>query len=210
MQDKNSKYRRWQDRHANLFGKLLLIKALGQYGYSSDVLYKLKYNKYQRPFLDDPIDFNISHSGDFVVCAVGKKLRLGIDIERIQTIDFKNFKSVMTEEQWHFIHQSTNPFRTFFDFWAIKESVIKGDSRGLSIPLQELDVVDNIVHYDQQDWYLSKLHIDKEYSACMATDVPGVKIGFHWIDFYNNVPKIEEFIFGNGILDESKNNLYWN
>ncbi|MDR2383938.1 MAG: 4'-phosphopantetheinyl transferase superfamily protein [Prevotellaceae bacterium] len=35
---------------------------------------------------------------------------------------------------------TTNPFFTFYDYWTIKESVIKAEGRGLSIPLKNIFV----------------------------------------------------------------------
>ncbi len=108
------------------------------------------YNNYDRPYINDIIDFNIYHSGNYVVCAIGQDLKHGIDIEKVQDIDFKNFKKVMTDMQWQDIIRSKSPGSAFFKYWTIKESVIKTDSRGLSIPLLDIHVENNKVIYDNQ------------------------------------------------------------
>ena len=51
LQQKLSRFKRWQDQHAFLLGKLLMQQALCTVGYSADSLYRLQYNKYNRPFL---------------------------------------------------------------------------------------------------------------------------------------------------------------
>src|ERR1044072_4992363 len=135
LQEKNLKYLRWQDRHAHLFGKMLLGEALQKFGLDSTCLHTLQYNEYDRPYIPGDIDFNISHAGEYVLCAIGRNVRLGIDIEKIHAVDFSDFENVMTDEQWKIIKNNDNPLKTFFSYWAIKESVIKADSRGLSIPL---------------------------------------------------------------------------
>ena len=38
FQEKIERYKRWQDKQARLFGKLLLIESLKTYGYSTDCL----------------------------------------------------------------------------------------------------------------------------------------------------------------------------
>lgn len=180
---KNSRYVRWQDRHAHLFGKLLLIEGIRLFGYSETELYNIEYNKFDRPFLNENFDFNISHSGEYVIFAITKKAHLGIDIEQIRKIEFSDFLDVMSAEQWQEINKSSNSDETFFRYWTIKESVIKADSRGLSIPLQELHVQDNKVYYDNRVWHINRLSLDSEYSACLATNVENVDISFKYIDF---------------------------
>jgi len=178
---------RWQDRHSHLFGKLLLVEGLKQFGYDINSLSHLLYNKYDRPFLNENIDFNISHSDEFVICAIGQKVRIGIDIERIKEIDFSHFSRVMTNEQWDTINNSINPKQTFFNFWVIKESVIKANSRGLSIPLLDLYVnSNNTVNFDKMTWYLKELLIDKDYCSFLSSNIPIQNIKIIEIDYFEN------------------------
>lgn len=183
LQKKNSKLFRWQDRHANLFGKLLLQKGLRYYGYADDILQEIQLNIYSRPFLKGAIDFNISHSGGYVLCAVGKDLRLGVDVEEIKDINFDDFNQIMTCDQWQDIMISKDAKGSFFKYWTIKESVIKADSRGLSIPLSDIHVYDNKVFYDNQTWYLQELKLDKDYRAFLATNRQTVEFDLEYADF---------------------------
>lgn len=185
LREINTRYRRWQDRHAHLFGKLLLIKGLRKYGFDVNLLSEMQFNKYGRPFINNEIDFNISHSGSYAICAITKNLRVGIDIEEIQKIDITSFSNVMTNEQWKLIKNSPDPVRSFFKFWTIKESVIKADSRGLSIPLLNIHLKNNRVEYDNQIWYLRELSIEKKYCSCLATNSPNITLNIEEIDFYD-------------------------
>ena len=65
----------------------------------------------------------------------------------------------------------------------MKESIIKLDGRGLSIPLKEISENNNIVSYKEAKWYLSRLKIDDDYAACLATNYEKVKISLNFIDF---------------------------
>jgi 4'-phosphopantetheinyl transferase len=186
LQEKNLQFLKWQDRHLNLFGKLLLCKGLKAYGYDKDVLENLKYNKYGRPFLNKNIDFNISHSGEYVVCIIGKNLKLGIDIEEIKEIEFKDYKMVMTDQQWEDIYQSSNPTKSFFNFWTMKESMIKADRRGLSIPLLDIHIKNNIIQYSNRTWYLKEFVIDENYCSYIATNKQDLEVKLNKIDFENN------------------------
>ncbi len=92
------------------------------YGYSPDSLNHLSYTKFGRPYLDNSrIDFNISHSGDYVVCAVTTHGRIGIDIEKIKPIDLFDFERYMTPQEWNAIRDSVEPYHTFYSYWTKKE-----------------------------------------------------------------------------------------
>ncbi|WP_152537427.1 4'-phosphopantetheinyl transferase family protein [Aquimarina pacifica] len=180
----NKQFVKWQDRHANLFGKLLLMEGLKKVVLESD-LNKIKYTKYNRPYIDDSIDFNISHSGEYVVCAIGKNVRLGIDVEKIAEVDFNDFQGVMTPEEWEIIHVSEDSKRSFFNYWSIKESMIKADGRGVSIPLQEIRIEDNQVSYKNKRWHQFNFQMDEAYSSCLTVNIPEIKIVTNYIDFSN-------------------------
>src|SRR5690242_12056776 len=91
LKQKILRYREWKDQHAALYGKLLLMKALAEAGFQSDLL-NLNYTKYGRPYIKHTPDFNISHAGSFVVCAIANQCSIGIDIEQIKSVDIGDFK----------------------------------------------------------------------------------------------------------------------
>ena len=53
QREQNTKYLRWQDRHAYVLGKLLLRLGLIKYGFDSSILSKIQYTRYGRPFLNE-------------------------------------------------------------------------------------------------------------------------------------------------------------
>lgn len=170
LRDKHFRYRRSEDRMANLFSKMLLLKGLERYGLDYSCLDELLYNEYDRPYIPGKeIDFNISHSSKYAMCAIAKNGRVGIDVEYIKEVDFRDFETLMTGEQWMVIKKSIDPLSTFFKYWAIKESIIKADGRGLSIPLNEIEIADETAFYEQK-WWLKNLDIDEDYAACVAAD----------------------------------------
>lgn len=163
-------FKKWQDNYAYLFGKLLLLKALQNKNFPFEILENLRFNNYSRPYLPGPFDFNISHSADFVLCAIAQNIRLGIDIEKRRSIDFNYFQKVMTKKQWTEIHSSIYPFLVFFDYWTIKEGLIKAVGKGLSIPLDQIEIDNQLLLYKKKNWYFRKLNLHKDYSCHIITN----------------------------------------
>lgn len=117
-------------------------------------------NKYGKPYLKDypNFEFNISHSADFVVCAIDDK-PIGIDVEEVKDIQYeeiaKNFFS--TSEFDYIVKRDLDvELNKFYEIWTLKESYIKCCGQGLSIPLKsfsfDIDMYENI-----------KVIIDDEY-----------------------------------------------
>lgn len=186
LREKNSRYIRWQNRHSHLFGKLLLLEALRRYGIKRDVWKHVEYNSYQRPYLTlHEYDFNISHSGNYVMCAIGKHVRLGVDIEENRNVNLENFKNIMTPDQWGEINNANCPLKEFYKYWTIKESVVKADGRGFSIPLDKLEVKNNTVQYEDRSWFVNEFEFVGGYSAALATNQLS-EFKIKEIDFYKS------------------------
>ena len=170
LQQRMSRFRRWQDQQAFLLGKLLLQQALYSMGYPADSLYQLQYNQYNRPFLGQSVDFNISHAGEYVICAITTKGRVGIDIELIKPINLEDFQHYLTSQEWQAIVSSPVSYEVFYNYWTIKESVIKADGRGLSIPLRDVHFEAGMVKLDEQSWFIHPITVDPRYTCHCATN----------------------------------------
>lgn len=157
--------------------------ALQSFGCPANILFSIKKNIYGRPFTNKNIDFNVSHSGNQVICAASKSCRLGIDIEKKRAIGFENFLETMSSDQWKYIDEAKSPGDEFFRLWALKESVIKADGRGLSIPLSDLETNFQTLSYQGQEWFLTELFIHTDYTCYLATDVGNLQIEVINIDF---------------------------
>jgi 4'-phosphopantetheinyl transferase len=184
VQKRINRYRRWQDRQAALFAKLLLLEGLREYRYNDVCIDDLLYNKFGRPFLNLPIDFNISHSHAYVVCTITKRGRMGIDIEKIRSIDLSGFKRYLTREEWGIIQEATSPYEKFYEYWTIKESVMKADGGGLSIPLHHIHINGNQAKLYHVRWLLEEIRIDSDYKCHLATNLKNSGIRLRRIQFH--------------------------
>src|SRR5690606_17840232 len=102
-------------------GKLLIWKGLTQFSYENDCLTKIQFNSYGKPFIDQNIFFNLSHSGNYVVCAFFMQ-EIGIDIEEIKEIEIDDFNKIFTEGERKCLKNSNNRTNDFFRYWTMKES----------------------------------------------------------------------------------------
>ena len=170
LQPKILRYRRWQDAHAALLGKLLLLLGLKDTQSPAD-LHQLLYTPQAKPYFPGGPHFNISHSGNRAVCALNTAGRIGVDIEVIEPIDFDDFQTQFTPLEWTAIRSAPDPVAAFYRFWTAKESLIKADGRGLEIPLLELDVTEyRPIAIDGDSWSFRPLFFFSGYAAHLTTE----------------------------------------
>jgi 4'-phosphopantetheinyl transferase len=182
LQQKVLKFRRWEDQHAGLLGKILLRLALKNAGYPPD-LSRLHYTETQKPFLPEGPAFNLSHSGNRVICLFGGQEPLGIDIESLTPLSFEDFQPQFTEKEWAIIRHDPTPLNAFYRFWTAKESILKADGRGLGIPLQSLDLSETMtLTVDGARWSVHELPLFDNYAChCAITGENPPTIELHEI-----------------------------
>ena len=161
-------YRRWQDAQAHLLGRLLLVEGLETLGIDRQAIPPLLYTDHQRPYLDLHIDFSITHSGDYVLCALSERMRVGADIEKIRPIALADMQLSFSEKEWTKIMAAPDPNRQLFDHWTRKEAVAKADGRGMSV-VHEIVLLDGQARIKDVTWHLRKLVIDEGYCTYVAT-----------------------------------------
>ncbi len=87
------------------------------------------------------INFSISHSGDFVVCAFSDS-PVGVDIERVKNIKPSLVRYACDEEEIALInsydHSDSLHDSAFFDIWTKKESFLKYLGIGLTVRPAEI------------------------------------------------------------------------
>lgn len=167
-QKKVKAFRRWEDATASLIGKALLIKGLSAIGYQQFKLNDLQYSSYNRPFLACGIDFNIAHSGSYVVCAIAGDCRVGIDIEKMQKQDLDPFNYTLNPAELESILASATPYELFYHTWTKKEAVAKADGRGLGLNLDRVDTTAGTVVLDGMIWYTQRVEISADYAVNVA------------------------------------------
>lgn len=170
MQKKIRKYKRWEDAQACLLGKNLLIRGLKKFGIHKAALQNIQYTNYMRPYFANHIHFNISHSGNCVVCAISSDFELGIDVEEIRPIELSDFEGQFSEAEMLNICKSDDKLFSFYDLWTKKEAVMKADGRGINIPLKNVIISDSTeVVLQERKWYVKQIDFDNMYCINIAT-----------------------------------------
>ena len=171
FQTKVVSYRRWQDAQLSLLGRLLLRHSLKKIG-KAHLENGLKYTEYNKPYFENnTLGFNISHSGDLVVLAISQQHQIGIDIEIKNTINIRDFKLQMTDNEWNTISNASNQQIAFYDYWTQKEAVIKAGGKGLSIDLKSYEINNHRTQVEGVTYGLQKLRIDEHYACHIALKI---------------------------------------
>ena len=169
-----------RDRHNTLIGKLLVYVA-----YNIIKNEELKFEDYKRdknnkPFIQDStLNFNISHSGKTILCAISKyNIQLGIDVEEIKNIDIKGFNNVFHHNEFNGITKN-NSNDLFYKYWTRKEAYTKAIGSGITIPLDKIDTTKNMISESNNNYYLKSYKINKYYCS-LAYTKKGSKV--NWIE----------------------------
>lgn len=195
--EKCRRFRLKEDALRTLYGELMVRYFLWkQFSFKAEDIELLKYEN-EKPYVKDfPIHFNISHAGDYVVCAFCEQ-EVGIDIERIRDIDLKIGKRFFCRSEYKDLlaQKPADQLDYFYSLWTLKESYIKWLGTGLSTPLDSFcfNVVDTQITF--VDYNRETVPFFKQYS------VEGYKLSV--CSMVDDFPaQIERFDVEEMILDE--------
>lgn len=137
------RFRFKDDKKRTVAGEMLARKAISEWCSvnAEDVIFY--YKEHGKPYaVSLDIEFNISHSGDIVVCAVGNS-PVGIDVEEIRPIDLKVAKRICSNNELvylfghiptdqDFVYTTDKEILTrFFEIWTKKEAYAKWVGTGI-------------------------------------------------------------------------------
>lgn len=147
-EDEHSRlHRLYQKEHKNNFmlARFMLRCVIGDYlGYNPATI-KFSYNKHGKPQLtqESNLQFNLSHSQNVAVLAIGWQLPLGVDIEFFSARPFKAMATrILSSSELHSFAILPEDLQqlAFFHIWSQKEALAKACGLGLSYPIQQINV----------------------------------------------------------------------
>lgn len=105
--------------------------------------------------LNQNIHFNISHAGNYAVCAVCNQ-EVGVDLERLTRLDGRTeqidriARRILTEKESRLWEKSGENASMLLQIWTRKESYAKMLGVGLSMELKDLDTTDGAFYQQMQ------------------------------------------------------------
>jgi len=133
------RFKKNNDRVAHLLSRSYVRKFSAEILGIPPMPLSIATTSYGRPFLSDyksELDFNISHSGNIVAITISNDGLTGIDIEKIQSIDFNEI-NIFTPEELNYIGLDKDiDSRRFFLVWTAIEAYSKMLGMGLSEQLK--------------------------------------------------------------------------
>ncbi len=112
----------YADAQRCMFGELLVKYGIKKRFNINQVDFNV--TEYGKPYVSKytNIHFNISHSGDWVVCAINDEI-IGIDIEQIKPIDINIAKRFFSEHEYHslLLVGRDKKEEYFYRIWTLKE-----------------------------------------------------------------------------------------
>ncbi|MBI3136504.1 MAG: 4'-phosphopantetheinyl transferase superfamily protein [Bacteroidetes bacterium] len=127
----------------------ILRSLLGAYAGIQPEQIEITRNESGKPvWLNQPLHFNLSHSGDYCSMAFSELKEVGIDVEQIRELgDMEQLIQLnfSTGEQ-KFIYENPLEYKErFFQMWTLKESFLKATGLGMQLDpsLIELSCSDN-------------------------------------------------------------------
>jgi len=135
---KTMKYLQADDRKRCLGAGILLEEILPRHGASPGAITLSPEGKPEA----EGIYFNLSHSDDLVICAVGEKM-VGCDIEKIGDEPKGVAKHFFHQKEAEYLNSFEGVRRTeaFYRLWTLKESYIKMTGEGLRLPLDSFEIL---------------------------------------------------------------------
>ena len=188
--EKTDRFRFEKDRRLSLGAELLLRRALRAEGLG-EVPMAFTYGAQGKPyFKDGGVYFNLSHSGEYVLCALAP-YEVGCDVEQITPIDLKIARRFFFRSEYDDIAaQTTEEARSelFFRYWTLKESFMKVTGLGIKLPLDAFEIVrasEITVRQSVDTRQYSFAEFDEisgyQCALCTAGDCRGVVL--HTVDF---------------------------
>lgn len=132
-----------KDKIRCLTAELLVRYALAERFRTDNQVLNFRCSEYGKPFLENTnIQFNLSHSGEWVVCAVIRS-NVGIDVEEVHDLDYRSiYRSFSGNEIAYLESRGQNMCAdAFFQLWTLKESYVKYCGLRLKYPFSAFSVI---------------------------------------------------------------------
>jgi 4'-phosphopantetheinyl transferase len=157
----------------------------------------------------EDLEFNLSHSGNFIAIAFARGHSVGVDIELVRPMDDLEEIARQHFSDVEFAELSQLPqarrVKEFFKKWVQKEAIAKGIGLGLLLPLNQIFLpnskspakkaaLEGLPNGENQCWNLADLELPCDYVGAVAFDKSPASV-FHKHFSHSVLPLAEAGIF---------------
>lgn len=157
------------DMKHRLLARLMLRQCLIHTMGNDMLLHAWQTDLNNKPFVKQWYPFNISHSGEFVVFIYDDQ-SVGVDIEKIEDIDYASISDYFHPEEKTQLMHSTDRKKLFYTIWSKKEALFKAVGTGISNRMAEFNCLEKSLVYENQTWFFYPVAISTEYTCYICTN----------------------------------------
>ena len=128
--------------------------------------------------------FNLSHSGAWVVLGAHRDTPVGIDIECVDQLEINTLcamDDLFTQNEREYLARSIDrntKAELFYQIWRCKEAVMKATGLGFGLAPNSFEVLnqegefESIVHVEHTDWHLKQMNLRDGLACAVAVGIP--------------------------------------
>ncbi|HEX3855398.1 MAG TPA: 4'-phosphopantetheinyl transferase superfamily protein [Polyangiaceae bacterium] len=176
-QERASTYRSTDDRQRFVIGRGILRQLAASYLGLHPTEVTFEYGALGKPRLRTPggsreLAFNVAHSGQLILLAFSSGRPVGIDVERLRTLDdsLRDVPRRFSPQEQVYLQRATQSQagRRFFDLWTRKEAVAKAWGYGLALPMSKFSVCSESGPCERARFDAACAHL----SSCVISSLP--------------------------------------
>ena len=172
--EKAARFRRAADRVSSISARGALRMLLSGYTGIPVEAIDFSYTENGKPYIrNSDIAFNVSHSSEWALIAIGRGRKIGVDTEKIK----RTMKVAPIVERYFSLEEQSamlaanDPCALFFELWARKEAYVKACGSRLFSELKRMSVpIEDVAEKD--GWFFHRLEVDSQYAAAVVSDQP--------------------------------------
>lgn len=170
-------YHRQEDRMRYSYTRRILRILVGRYlkQEPNSIQFATGINK--KPEIKDTTDWhiNVSHSGNWILAAIGKE-SVGVDTEKINLdMPFQDMLSAsFSQEEQRYVNESSDSRSAFYELWTRKEALVKATAKGLDDDFPQVPSLKGIHTIDSKligtvgNWTVAGFTVADAYLGAVA------------------------------------------
>lgn len=154
------------DKKLSLYGELIIKMGVNiiKKGSIKDIIFS--YNDFGKPYLStEGIYFNLSHTRNYVLCAISTKTEVGVDVEKIDIPPYEIMPRFYHKNEIDYVSsEQENKSTHFYKVWTKKEAYLKMLGTGLHDYMSQINSLNcpfQITTYKEDEYICSVCYNQK-------------------------------------------------